>query len=65
MADEALGGAAQVLKRVRWRRKLACKDLDSNDQRATITTKATYIPVSNRASSRSCLNALAGAETCM
>ncbi|MCT3336628.1 acetyltransferase [Lactobacillus sp. DS1_6] len=35
--------------------KTACKDLDSNDQRATITTKATYIPVSNRTSSRSVL----------
>ncbi|AWR92554.1 Malolactic regulator [Lacticaseibacillus paracasei] len=45
--------------------KTACKDHGRNGQRATITTKATYMPVSNRTSSRSCLNALAGAENCM
>ncbi|KRK10459.1 hypothetical protein FD51_GL001796 [Lacticaseibacillus zeae DSM 20178 = KCTC 3804] len=32
----------------------ACKDLDRNGQRAAITPEATYIPVSNRAGSRSC-----------
>ncbi|AWN85323.1 acetyltransferase [Lacticaseibacillus paracasei] len=35
--------------------KPACKDHGRNGQRATITTKATYIPVSNRTSSRSVL----------
>lgn len=43
LADKALWGAAQVLKRARWRRS-ACKDHGRNGQRATITTKATYMP---------------------
>ncbi|TLQ50320.1 acetyltransferase [Lacticaseibacillus casei] len=34
--------------------KPACKDLGRNGQRAAITLKATYTPVSNRAGSRSC-----------
>ena len=33
--------------------KPACKDLGRNGQRPTITPKATYTPVSNRADSRS------------
>ncbi|RXS52754.1 alpha-galactosidase [Lacticaseibacillus rhamnosus] len=33
--------------------KPACKDLGRNGQSATITPKATYTPVSNRAGSRS------------
>ncbi|AWN85269.1 MAG: alpha-galactosidase [Lactobacillus paracasei subsp. paracasei] len=33
--------------------KPACKDLDRNGQSPTITIKATYTPVSNRADSRS------------
>ncbi|MCT3172351.1 ATP-dependent nuclease subunit B [Lacticaseibacillus rhamnosus] len=32
--------------------KSACKDLERNGQRAAITPKATYTPVSNRAGSR-------------
>ncbi|RWZ64249.1 acetyltransferase [Lacticaseibacillus paracasei] len=35
--------------------KPACKDHGRNGQRATITTKATYMPVSNHTSSRSVL----------
>ncbi|AWN83158.1 hypothetical protein EAI91_07760 [Lacticaseibacillus paracasei] len=31
----------------------ACKDLGRNGQKATITSKAAYIPVANRAGSRS------------
>ncbi|TLF41323.1 acetyltransferase [Lacticaseibacillus zeae] len=33
--------------------KSTCKDLDRNGQNRPITPKATYTPVSNRASSRS------------
>ncbi|MBF4175638.1 acetyltransferase [Lacticaseibacillus paracasei] len=33
--------------------KPACKDLGCNGQSPAITSKATYTPVSNRASSRS------------
>ena len=33
--------------------KPACKDLSRNGQRAAITAKAAYTPVSNRAGSRS------------
>ncbi|EKS50717.1 Malolactic regulator [Lacticaseibacillus rhamnosus LRHMDP2] len=33
--------------------KSACKDLKRNGQSPTITAKATYTPVSNRAGSRS------------
>ncbi|KAB1969008.1 alpha-galactosidase [Lacticaseibacillus casei] len=35
--------------------KPACKDLGRNGQNRTITPKATYTPVSNRASSRSAI----------
>ncbi|TLF41533.1 Malolactic regulator [Lacticaseibacillus zeae] len=44
--------------------KSACKDLWRNGQVRAITPKATYTPTSNRASSRSSINAFAWPETC-
>ncbi|PCL30486.1 Malolactic regulator [Lacticaseibacillus rhamnosus] len=45
--------------------KSACKDLSRNGQRPAITAEATYTPTSNRARSRSLLNAFAGPEVCV
>ncbi|AGP70211.1 Hypothetical protein LOCK900_0355 [Lacticaseibacillus rhamnosus LOCK900] len=43
----------------------ACKDLCRNGQDRAITAEAAYIPIANRTSSRSVLNAFPSPETCV